>query len=82
MANLGFPLELGSLGAVLGIGAAILSAGSDTRKISQIAGMTAAGVGLGMALDPEADQAEMLAGTLIGIGGLVGAVFVGNRWGS
>ena len=82
MADLGFPIELGSLGAVLGIGAAILSTGSDTRKICQIAGTTAAGVGLGMALDPEAGDAEMLAGTLIGIGGLIGAVFLGNRWGS
>jgi len=82
MANLGFPLELGSLGAVLGIGAAILSTGSDTRKIAQIAGTAAAGIGLGMALDPEADNAEVIAGTLVGIGGLIGAVFVGNRWGS
>jgi hypothetical protein len=82
MANLGFPLELGSLGAVLGIGAAILSTGSDTRKIAQIGGTTAAGIGLGMALDPEADQAEMLAGALIGVGGIVAAIFVGNRWGS
>lgn len=82
MANLGFPLELGSLGAVLGIGAAILSTGSDTRKIAQIAGTTAAGVGLGMALDPEADQAEMIAGGLIGCGGIIAAVFLGNRWGT
>lgn len=82
MANLGFPLELGSLGAVLGIGAAILSTGSDVRKIAQIGGTTAAGVGLGMALDPEAGSAEMIAGSLIGIGGIVAAVFVGNRWGS
>jgi hypothetical protein len=82
MANLGFPLELGSLGAVLGIGAAILSAGSDTRKIAQIGGLTAAGVGLGMALDPDAGDAEMIAGGLVGVGGLVAAIWVGNRWGS
>jgi len=82
MANLGFPLELGSLGAVLGIGAAILSTGSDVRKIAQISGTAAAGVGLGMALDPEAGDAEMIAGALIGVGGIVAAVFVGNRWGT
>jgi hypothetical protein len=82
MADLGIPIELGSLGAVLGIGAAILSTGSDVRKIAQIAGTTAAGVGLGMALDPEAGDAEMIAGGLIGVGGIIAAVFVGNRWGS
>lgn len=82
MANLGFPIELGSIGAVVGIGAAILSAGSDTRKIAQIGGLTAAGVGLGMALDPEAGEAEMIAGGLIGVGGLIGAIFIGNRWGT
>jgi hypothetical protein len=78
MANLGYPIEVGSLGAVLGIGAAILSSGGDSRKIAQIGGMTAAGAGLGMALDPEGGEAEAIAGTLIAIGGIIAAVFMGN----
>jgi len=79
---LGFPVELGALGAVVGIGAAILTSGGDTRKLAQVGGMTAAGIGLGMALDPEGSQSETVAGTCIAIGGVVAAVFVGNRWGS
>jgi hypothetical protein len=75
---LGYPVELGAIGAVAGIGAAVLSSGGDTRKIAQIGGMTAAGAGLGMALDPEGSQAEAIAGTLIAIGGIVAAVFIGN----
>jgi hypothetical protein len=75
---LGYPVELGALGAVVGIGSAILTTGGDTRKLAQIGGLTAAGAGLGMALDPEGSQAEAIAGTLIAIGGIVAAVFVGN----
>jgi len=78
MAVLGFPLELGALGSVIGIGAAILTSGGDTRKLSQIGGMTAAGIGLGMALDPEGSPAETVAGTLIACGGIITAVLVGN----
>lgn len=75
---IGFPIELGALGTVIGIGAAILSSGGDTRKLSQIGGMTAAGVGLGMALDPDGGEAETIAGTLIAVGGVIAAVWVGN----
>lgn len=78
MASLGFPVELGALGTAIGIGAAVLSSGGDMRKIAQVAGMTGAGIGLGMALDPEGGPAETVAGTLIAVGSLIGAIFIGN----
>jgi hypothetical protein len=79
MANLlGYPVELGALGAVVGIGAAVLTSGGDTRKLAQIGGMTGAGIGLGMALDPEGSDAETLAGGLIAVGSIIAAVFIGN----
>jgi hypothetical protein len=76
---LGFPVELGALGTALGIGAAIVSTGGDTRKIAQVGGMTAAGIGLGMALDPDGDSAETVAGTVIAVVGVLGAIFIGNK---
>jgi hypothetical protein len=71
----GEAMQLGSLGAVVGIGAAVLTPGSDMRKLSQIGGLTAAGVGLGMLLDPD-DSSTLLGGALAATGLLV-AVFGG-----
>jgi hypothetical protein len=77
MADLGFPVALGSLGATLGIGAAVLSPGGDARKLSQIAGLTVAGAGLGMALDPAGDDVESVAGIVAMVLGTGLAVFGG-----
>jgi hypothetical protein len=78
MADLGYPSSLGSLGAVVGIGAAVVTTGSDARKVFQIAGLTAAGAGLGMALDPEGSEPEAWLGVAVGILGLGAALFGGN----
>lgn len=78
MADLGYPTSLGSLGAVAGIGAAVVTTGSDTRKAYQIAGLTAAGAGLGMALDPGGSTSEAWLGTAVAILGLGAAIFGGN----
>ena len=82
MANPGFPIELGALGTAVGIGAAVLSSGGDARKLAQIGGMGAAGVGLGMALDPDGSDVESIAGTLIAVMGVLTAVFVGSTFGT
>jgi hypothetical protein len=75
MDELGYPVSLGSLGAVLGIGAAIVTSGSDARKVYQIAGLTAAGAGLGLATEPDGSP---LLGTIVGLLGLSAALFGGN----
>jgi hypothetical protein len=77
MSEVGFPMSLGSLGAVAGIGAAVLSPGGDARKLSQIGGLTLAGVGLGMALDPTGDDTESVLGIAAMVLGTGLAVFGG-----
>jgi hypothetical protein len=78
MADLGYPTSLGSLGAVVGIGAAVVTTGSDARKVYQIAGLTVAGAGLGMAVDPEASAPEAWLGVAVSVLGLGAALFGGN----
>jgi hypothetical protein len=68
-------MALGSLGAVLGIGAAVLTTGSDGRKVCQIGGLTLAGVGLGLMTDPDDDT---LVGAAVGLLGVGTAVFGGQ----
>jgi hypothetical protein len=77
MSDLGYPVQVGSLGAVLGVGAAILTSGSDARKVSQIGGLTAAGVGLGMMLDPDGSGLETIVGLAAMLIGTSYAVFGG-----
>jgi hypothetical protein len=74
----GFAVSLGSLGAVLGITAAVISTGSDGRKVAQIAGLTLAGVGLGLFLDPDGGAGETTAGLAAGALGTGIAVFGGQ----
>jgi hypothetical protein len=74
----GYSASLGSLGAVVGVGTAIVTTGSDTRKVYQIAGLTAAGVGAGMAIDPQNSGGEQLAGSVLAAIGLASAIFGGN----
>lgn len=76
--DVGYPASLASLGAVVGIGAAVVTTGTDTRKIYQIAGLTAAGAGFGMAVDPGGSGGEQLVGASLMITGLVAAIFGGN----
>jgi len=78
MADLGYPVSFGSLGAVTGIGAAVLTTGTDARKIFQIGGLALVGVGGGMALDPESGDVETIAGGVLFAVGLLGALFGGN----
>jgi hypothetical protein len=78
MADLGYPASLASLGAVVGITAAIVTTGNDMRKISQVAGLTAVGAGLGMALDPDSSAAETCLGVVIDVLGIGLAMFGGN----
>jgi hypothetical protein len=77
---LAFPAELGALGAALGILVAIVSSGGDARKLAQVGGMTAAGIGLGMALNPDGGTEEAWAGGAIAAGGVLAAICVGRCW--
>jgi hypothetical protein len=78
MADLGYPTSLASLGAVVGVGAAVVTTGTDARKVYQIAGLAAAGAGLGMMADPDGSTSEAWLGAAVGILGLGAALFGGN----
>jgi hypothetical protein len=78
--DLGPPIELAALGLAGGMVAAVVTSGDGTKKVSQIGGYGAAGLGLGMLLDGLND-ASLLEGLLGGVL-LLGGVSIALTGGS